>query len=425
MRVCLAATGQVILLGLLLLPSAFVPSAQAEQTLQDKIAGIAAQNTLPVHRTDGRFQGPGWDYLLAEGQAAQFLLLGEEHGIAENPAFASALFKALIPAGYQHFAVEVSPPLAELLDKNALRGLPAIQQQYQQGATQTAFFNMREEAQMLVDVRQSLPSQKQVIWGLDYEVLGDRYLISRLAQMEKPQAAEQAMQQLQQASEQSWRKYTETRNPQYIFSFGGDPALVQAVRSAWPQAQDNALALLHTLEETFAVNQLWMSGQGWASNERRVSLIKQHFLKYWHEQKRQGQAPKVLFKFGSTHMIRGLSMTRVFDLGNMLPEIAALEDGKSFHLLVLPGVDSATANFDPTSMSYKASTPKDGYAKGLELLTQHALPDTFTLIKLAPVRPLLGRYRQELPDKLQQVVHGFDAILIMSGSTPSSNLLDE
>jgi hypothetical protein len=44
-------------------------------------------------------------------------------------------------------------------------------------------------------------------------------------------------------------------------------------------------------------------------------------------------------------------------------------------------------------------------------------------IDLRPIRPLVfGRRHRALDADLGRTVHGFDALLVMSGSTPSANL---
>jgi hypothetical protein len=118
-------------------------------------------------------------------------------------------------------------------------------------------------------------------------------------------------------------------------------------------------------------------------------------------------------------------MTEVYDLGSLLPELAALEGSRIFNLLVLPGKDSRAAVLDPTTMRYVAGEPKDSYVEGLELITDQVAPDAFTLIDLRPLRPLLSRIREGVHPELMRTVHGYDALLVMSGSTPSSNLLPQ
>ncbi len=99
---------------------------------------------------------------------------------------------------------------------------------------QVAFFGMREEAEWLAAARASAPERGQAIWGLDYEVGGDRRLIATLKAKRKPRAASLALEALESASRASWAQYAETRSPQYIFSFAGDPELVRAFARPGP-----------------------------------------------------------------------------------------------------------------------------------------------------------------------------------------------
>ncbi len=127
-------------------------------------------------------------------------------------------------------------------------------------------------------------------------------------------------------------------------------------------------------------------------------------------------------KYGASHIVRGLSQTAVFDLGTLLPEIAALEGGRSFSLLVVPGAESLVAVFNPQKWGFEPRPAKDGYNKGIEPLVGAAFDDDFTLIDLAALRPVVGRSRGDLDDELFRVVHGFDMLLVMSGSTPAREL---
>ena len=66
---------------------------------------------------DGKsFSGPGLERLLAAARESHFLLIGEEHGIAENPKLVAHLFEALVDDGYEKLVIEISPPMATILD---------------------------------------------------------------------------------------------------------------------------------------------------------------------------------------------------------------------------------------------------------------------------------------------------------------------
>jgi hypothetical protein len=63
-------------------------------TKADRISAAAAKHRLLLNFGGDTFSGPAWDRLIAEGKAAQFFLVVEEHGIAENPMLVSQLFPA-------------------------------------------------------------------------------------------------------------------------------------------------------------------------------------------------------------------------------------------------------------------------------------------------------------------------------------------
>lgn len=398
----------------------FAQETSPKATLEDRVAAAAASARLALAFDGAAFSGAGWDRLLAEGRSAQFFLVGEEHGIAENPKLSAALFAALQPSGYRKFVIEVSPPMAAELDRAARAGIDGLRALYATPGGEPAFFGMREEAEMLAAIRASVKGTGDVFWGVDYEVGGDRLLIARLESRSMPETAREALRKLKAASDSSWQQYEITRNPGFIYSFAGDPALVRAVRDAWPGLDEESSRILEALEETFEINRLWVAGRGWESNERRSEFFRRNFIRHWQTEKAAGRAPKVFAKLGASHLTRGRNFSETYDLGALLPEIAALEGAKAFHLLVLPGKDSMTAVFDPSAWTYRPSPAKDGYARGLEPILSAATPGTFTLIDLRPLRPLVSSSSQTSPNLLR-TVHGFDAVLIMSGSTPSTN----
>jgi hypothetical protein len=399
------------------------PAAQAAQpSTSERIAAAALQNRHRLTYSGGGFSGAAWDMLLKEGRAAHFFLVGEEHGIAENPKLAAALFQALAPAGYARLGIEISPQMAMEMDRVLRRGgMAALRRHLADPANAVAFFGMREEAELLAAARAAVPGNRPVLWGLDYEVGADRRLIAMLKAAPKPPAAQRALAALEAASTASWAEYAKTRGPQHIFSFGGDPALVEAVRSAWPRPDASSEWALVTLEETLRINRQFVGGDNHGSNVRRAQLLRSNFLRHWREV-RGTSAPRVMMKLGASHMIRGLSLTDTYDLGSLIPEVAAAEGKSSFSMLVVPGAGSQIAGFDPTKFAYQ-SAPAGAFLPGVEPLTAAAWPDSYTLVDLRPLRRLArGFGRGAAEPNLSRLIHGFDTMLIMSGSTPSANL---
>lgn len=393
------------------------PSAPPD--LVARINAAALQNRQKLDFDGARFSGPAWETLLEAGRTSQFFMIGEEHGIAENPKLAAQLFSALRPSGYEHVCVEISPPMAAEVDRAARGGIAGIRAMFADPRANVAFFGMREEAEWIAAARAAAPERSQAIWGIDYEVGGDRRIIQLLKAKRKPAAAETALTALEDASNASWAQYAQTHNPQFIFSFAGDPALVAAVRAAWPNADQDSAWMLETLEETLAINRLWVSREGWASNQRRATFNRHNIRRL------RAQAPnsRVLFKMGASHMVRGLSHTQVLDIGNEISEAAEAMNSKSYHVMVLPGAGSHVAQFDPSAWTYRPSDAETYADQGMTPLMSAAYTDAFTLIDLHTIRPLVfGARHKTLDPDLVRCVHGFDALLVMSGSTASSNL---
>jgi len=383
---------------------------------------MAAREARQRLAFDGkRFSGPAYDWLVAQGRESLFFALGEEHGIAENPKLAAQLFRDLVPAGYRHVAIEISRPMATELDRAAVQGLPALGKVLTTPGTQVAFFGMREEAEWLAAARAAVPGRVPVLWGTDYEVGADRHLIALLQRSRPPAPAQAPLARLAEVSTASWARYAETKAPQHIFSFSGDPALVRAVRDAWPRPSAQAASILETLEETFEINRLFFARQGYASNARRAAFLRRNFLAHWAPYQNTANPPRVFLKYGATHLVRGLTQVGTFDTGSLIAELAAARGQRSFHLLVLPGNDSRTAVFDPSAFTYKPSAPKDMYQKGLGWMIDEAWPDAFTLFDTHKLRQAVYSARTVDPE-LARAVYGFDAVLVMSGSTPSAVL---
>ncbi|MEM9599490.1 MAG: hypothetical protein AAF926_00585 [Pseudomonadota bacterium] len=415
----------LLLGGLLMLPALSLArdSAPPDLSMAAQVALEAVEHRMAIIADDEGYSGAGWDVLVDAAREAQFLLLGEEHGIAENPKLAAALFAALQPHGYRHVAIEVSPFMAGLMDDRlAEAGMEGLLALFAEPGGEPAFFGMREEAEMLAHIRSLLPEVDDVLWGADYEVLGDRQMIAALEAMDMPATARAALATVREASTASWARYEETRNPGFVFSFSGDPALIRDVEAAWPDRSAKAAWILDQIEETLEINRLFVTGENYASNLRRADWLVENFLRYWRDHAGSDDPPRVLAKFGASHMVRGRNSNGVFDLGTTLPELASLEGRAALSVMVLPGRGSATAVFDPTTLSFRPGPPKDGYGRGLAPFYESVLDEGYTLFDLRPLRARHARSGQGGNDALLQTLHGFDYLLILSGSTPSSSL---
>ena len=382
------------------------------------------KNRLPLTMSDaGSPAGPGWDWLVKQARDARFTLVGEEHGVAETAQLSAALFKALRPSGYNRMAIELSPIIAQDIEAAARRnGYQGILEFFAGPGTWSPMY-LREEARFIADVIGAAPRAERVLWGFDREILSDRYLISRL-EGRVPVRAREAYLRLRESSTSSWarREKDPAAGPPWIFA--EEPAVVSAVRAAWPNPDPYSDAILRTLEESLAINAVARTGTGWAQSDRRAQWMRGTIAARLREERGRGSSPKVMLKAGYNHMIRGANYVNVFDAGAMMDEVAALDDRRAFHVIVLPGPGSRQAVMGPgRSFTSVSSDEFDEFRAGDKRLTRvlaNADATGHEVIDLRALRPLAMRGLEGWNSDVVRTIHGYDAAVIWKGAHASS-----
>jgi hypothetical protein len=395
--------------------SAASAPSQQQAGPQTRLLEALQKNRLPVTMSDGRPSGRGWDWLVQQARDARFTLIGEEHGVAETAQLSAALFNALRGSGYTRMAIELSPIIAQDIEAAARRnGLQGILDFYAVPTTWHPQY-LREEAQLIASVINGAPRGERVLWGLDREILSDRYLIARL-EPKVPKRARESFARLKQASATSWASSTP-----FIFSQNPDPAVVSAVRAEWPNPDRDSDMILRTLEASLAIN---AASTAWDSSDRRAQWMRNNFAARLREEQKRGSLPKVMMKFGYNHMIRGENYVNIFDLGSMPDEVAQLNGGRAFHIIMLPGPGSRQAVLGPgRSFTSVSSDEFDEFKAGDQRLTKvlsNANATGHEVIDLRALRPLATRGLDAWNSDVIRTILGYDAAVIWKGARASS-----
>lgn len=392
---------------------------------QDTLSIALRASGLTLELKDGRLTGPGARVLLDGGRESQFFLIGEEHGVAQVPQFAAALFRELGPAGYRYFAIETGDVLATALNRAVAADTT--------GAAQLAFMRTnwpavpfyfwREDAAMLREVVRAAGRRQDVLWGLDYDVLADRYALRRLRQLAPNADARGVVDGVIAGADSALARALAERNPGRLFMWGGPTDVYAVLRAAYRPARDSeADRIIALMEETRAINGLFLSGQVYESNLRRARLNKRSFRRYYEAARSDdGREPRVMMKFGASHMMRGRGTFDVFDVGNMASEIAEANGSRSFGVLVLGGAGSRRAQIDPREMKSFETGPDYGSRPWARPFLAAADTASWTAFDLRPLRARV-RGLGALPEGMRDLLFAFDAVVILSGSTPQHDL---
>lgn len=375
---------------------------------------------------DGELSGPGAERILEEARASRFLLVGEEHGIAEVPLLTAWLFEQLASDGYQHLAIEIGPTIADTLDRLAAGEDP--------GATIAAFFAAHppgppfftalEDARLLTRAVAATGGAAGTLWGLDYDILADRYVLGRLRDLAPNAQARAAAEAAIRVADDHFRRAVQGRNPGEIMMFGGPDSVLVALRAAYDPAPDSpADVILETLIETLRINQHYVNGDGWTSNQQRALLNRRNLARRLRAEAATDESrklPGVVFRFGGNHMQRGRTSAGVFDLGDMVQVLAEYEGSGSFHLMVIGGPEARVLRFDPTTFGWTVRPAAALGAPGMESLGS-ALLDGPTLFDLRPLRgAAAGGALGSVSHDFEHTIFAYDAVLVLVGSTPAT-----
>ncbi|NBV18392.1 hypothetical protein [Janthinobacterium sp.] len=119
----------------------FADSAVADTAVLEKLTA----SRLAITLDKGTLSGPGAALLLQASRQAQYVLLGEDHGVAEIAQFSSAYLNALPPAGFTTLVTESGPAVTSALER-ILKGTDAVAAIARFNATypdSVAFYTMR------------------------------------------------------------------------------------------------------------------------------------------------------------------------------------------------------------------------------------------------------------------------------------------
>jgi hypothetical protein len=305
------------------------PLAAAQTQVAQPVTPVAAIEILPINFSDGALNGAGGDRLRAALADAQFITLGEDHGLAGPPQLAHALANAAqaLPGADPLFhAVEVGPITTEWTqDLLAKGGVAALDRALEGRALTMPFLSNVEDAELAAPF-----ARRGRLFGIDQEFVAAPILLLEMLAARTRDDALRA--RLSATAKADIVAIAESRFNDVWLTTATDAQFAELrqhfVRDAKAQAIIDALAVS---AEIYRLNNV---GRYLENNEQRTALIQRYFLDAWNAA--SPQRPRVLFKMGASHMGRGITPPWIYDIGSLLPGLAAGEGKRSLHILYLP-----------------------------------------------------------------------------------------
>ncbi len=396
--------------------AADTPVAPAPDT--NALAGMVS--TFEVDQLG--LHGPGAERLATEIKKAQYVLIGEDHLSREIPLFASGVCRLMAPDGLDAFAVEVGPEAARVVNQTLRRPdrVSRLSAFLQSHRDVMAFQNGQDESDMAATCAR-VAGPKFQMWGLDQEFFGATgFLLEEMLAAHPGPVSKKKIIDLQGLEKAAAQKAVASGNPGAFVLFNlSDEQMTSASKAIQRDGGPRVISLFNAMAKTRDIY-IAQNKSGFASNRARSLLMKQTLVEYL---KSAGPKPRLLFKFGDVHTVRGINGLGQLDLGNFVSERADGEGVTSLNIAVygLKGVHAQYAgvarNLDHQPF---VMTDDPDYAWLKELLalrTDTSPANAWTVIDLKALR---FHAPKTISADLRAKLRGVDLLVLAPELSPSA-----
>jgi hypothetical protein len=404
--------------------------AQSEPAPEQKFLAQLNKGKYAMALADGKVSGAGMGVLSDATADAQFVLMGEDHGIRQIPQFAASVFEMLAPRGFHTLALETGPEVTPTLAESASSadGTARMKEFDKKFPFTLAFYGWQEEFAFLQRCARATKDGRVNLWGLDQELMGSSgYLLRKIADEKLGPAAKTMAEQLIKKEAEIYAAVAKAGDPSGLFMLSAsDDELNAFAELLKTQGTPRAQEILASLVKSRDIYKKNMGSEGFASNRERSLLMKENFKRDYTAAMDAGDAmPKVMFKFGAFHMYRGINMIHNNDIGNMVAELADWEGTKSVHIMILgvKGTQLAFAGIGKPGVEAPLDLKSDprGDFNFLAPMFDNMLPGSWTMYDMRGLRPHFGAYGK-LDTELERVIFGYDFLVLVPDPAASHGM---
>lgn len=353
------------------------------------------------------------DFLRPHMENTQFVMVGEQHFIQEVGMVTKAVYELAEEYGYRTLCIENDALMAEQITRLAEADDPAgaARAFHQQFPFTVAFYENDEDYDLLGHVVKSGGE----LWGIDQTLMSQfRFNYSYLIEHTKSAAFAEKLQEQLDLATASYEEAMSNKSFQAVYYFKYNEALNEELLAlAQTPAEKEVIFQLGKTKEIYDYN---LSGQYYLNNEIRGQLMKSNFMRYYRAAQESEEMPKVVFKLGASHTYRGLTPTRIYDISNLVTELANMNGQRSFHIKVLgiSGTNNIGFPFAPAPMADFDNT--EDFPQEIQDWLEDLPDDKYAVLNLEPLRVKARSYSAEM----QKLMFAHDVLILVRDAQPLS-----
>lgn len=353
------------------------------------------------------------EFISSKIASSQFLMIGEQHGIKEVGEITSWIYTLAQAYGFKHLCIETDA-IAAMQITNFARGENPVElakESSDEFPFAIPFYNNYDDYALFSQVVETQGD----VWGIDQTFMAQfRLNFDYLERTSSNKQFKNELTKLKELAHSAFEKAIAEKDfsAPFIFQYSDD--LHNKLMSlAQEGSEKEVLKQLKKTKEIYLYN---FSNKSYLSNSNRAKLMKQNFLNYYQKAAKTEEYPKVVFKLGANHVSKGLNSTQVYDIANLISELAIINGLKSTHLLVsgIKGENAIGNPFAPVPTAAFDNT--QDFPEEIQDCIKD-LDHKYFILDLAPLRMEAKSYSS----KLQDWMFKYDLVVLINEAIPTQS----
>lgn len=389
----------------LLITLTVLNTASLSSFAQDSLITQIVQKNLATFSIEKKtFTGNGWEALIKQIQQSDFVLIGEDHFTNEIPFFFSAVINKV---KFDNFFCETDPYSAKILeDKFKTLSRHDLNTFIRDFGNTFSFFALQPEFNLLT---QLIKSNTTILGTDQITSVADRLLCNELQKKTKSQEAATIYATIKDSSKSYFDNFLKGQTNPLNFPF-------YFLTDAFQKNLEQLSALKLSKEEVTIFESMKISAKIYKEQNHalRIQLMKNELMKVYDE----WSVKKNLFKYGSVHLAKGESLLTIYDIGNLINNIADSKFKKSLHIMIVgkSGLQGSPFNGFPDQTVDENSDE----LKSLKPLFKAINGENWHCFDMLPLRKELEDGKVVTNNiELSRIIKGYDYVIIIPKVTAS------
>jgi len=369
----------------------FASFALAQDSL---ITVLAKNNQTSFIKEANYFKGLGWDKILEQAKKSNNVMVGEDHFTNEIPFFVSKIAEQI---KFDNFFCEIDPFTAHIFEQKVKTlSADALKKYTADYGNTFSFYAFESE----FDLLKQLIKNNTNIRGTDQILLvADRLICNELMQTTKNKRAKAIYEVIRDQSKNHFAAFLkDQKNPFYLLTDDFEKNITELSTLPLSPKEKKIITALKLTAKIYKSQ----------NHHLRIQLMKNQLMENYNDWVNK----KNLYKYGANHAAKGESLLEIFDIGNLVNNIADSQFSNSMHIVIVGKSGLQASPFQ--GFPAEKVNENAGFLKSLKPFLKLVQHNEWQCFDMLPIREAISSGKIKVTDvKLLRVIKGFDLLVVI------------